>query len=67
MQVVSMNTNGMKNDIDINAIYVKNMDPTQYTDDKQIELDRLHILVKKHEKSLVQADGTVNAHDLLSI
>jgi hypothetical protein len=63
--VVATNQNAM-NDIDILAMYVKNSDPNNYQDKNLIEEERLKFLLKKQQGG-IDPDGTVHAHDLLSI
>ena len=51
--LVVSNTDTKVNDIDIQAIYVKNMDEKRYIDKAALEEERLHYLLKKHERGIV--------------
>ena len=46
--IVATNTDTIVNDIDIVAIYVKNLDETKYTDITELEDLRLRYLLTKH-------------------
>lgn len=63
--IVASNLNLNKNDIDINAVFVTNMDPRVYTDPKELEDEKIHLLLKRHGK--VGNDGVVHAHDIISM
>ena len=70
---MARNTETIVNDIDISAIYVKNLDDTKYTDKKALEEERLRYLFKKHQGGInygqEDTDMTqveVHAHDLLA-
>lgn len=70
--IVASNTDTRINDIDISAVYVKNMDDKRYTDKAALEEERLHYLLKKHEGGVVleeesQNMGKPSAHDLLAV
>lgn len=71
--VVSANTDTIVNDIDIAAIYVKNLDENRYTDKSALEDLRLHYLLKKHMSGIKTNDSDINslsevhAHDLLAV
>ncbi len=45
--ILSANTDKMLNDIDIAAVYVKNLEPSHYTDSGELEQERLTFLMKK--------------------
>ena len=47
--IVATNTDKVVNDIDIVAIYVKNLDDTKYTDITELEDLRLRYLLTKHQ------------------
>jgi hypothetical protein len=47
--IVATNTDKVVNDIDIVAIYVKNLDETKYTDITELEDLRLRYLLTKHQ------------------
>ena len=47
--IVATNTDKIVNDIDIVAIYVKNLDETKYTDITELEDLRLRYLLTKHQ------------------
>jgi hypothetical protein len=47
--IVATNTDKIVNDIDIVAIYVKNLDDTKYTDITELEDLRLRYLLTKHQ------------------
>lgn len=64
LTIVASNKKNL-NDIDIDAIFVKNMDPRVYTDPKVLEEERLQFLVQRH--SQIADDGNVHAHDLISM
>jgi len=49
MGIVATNTDKVVNDIDIVAIYVKNLDETKYTDITELEDLRLRYLLTKHQ------------------
>ena len=71
--VVASNSNKVINDIDIAAIYVKNLDETKYTDENELEEQRLRYLLKKHQGGVPAGDHDdsqemhVHAHDLLAV
>ena len=46
---MATNTDRVVNDIDIVAIYVKNLDETKYTDINELEDLRLRYLLTKHQ------------------
>jgi hypothetical protein len=47
--IMATNTDKVVNDIDIAAIYVKNLDETKYTDITELEDLRLRYLLTKHQ------------------
>jgi hypothetical protein len=47
--IVATNTDKIVNDIDIVAIYVKNLDDTKYTDITELDDLRLRYLLTKHQ------------------
>lgn len=55
-----------KNDIDINAIYMKNMDPRAYRNKEKLNQEYL-VLVADKNIGLVDEEGNMKAHDLLSV
>jgi hypothetical protein len=55
-----------KNEIDINAVYVKNKDPRVYREKEKLEEERLALLVERHT-GVMSEDGTIHAHDLISM
>ena len=68
--LVATNTDKIVNDIDISAIYVKNLDDTKYTDENDLEEERLKYLLKKHQGGVPtgeKEDEQVHAHDLLAV
>ncbi len=40
---------GIKNEIDIDAIYIKNQDPTVYNNRNEVENERLTLIAEKYE------------------
>jgi len=46
--MVAGNTDLTVNDIDIAAVYIKNLDETKYQDKQALEELRLKYLIKKH-------------------
>ena len=72
--MIAQNTNTTVNDVDLLAVYVKNMDETKYSNKGILEDERLRYLLKKHEGGLNLVEGSeegtsagVHAHDLLAI
>jgi hypothetical protein len=65
--IVATNSDKIVNDIDIAAIYVKNLDDTRYTNENELEDLRLKYLLLKHQGGIPTEDGEqVHAHDLLA-
>ncbi len=52
-----MNTDKIVNDIDIVGVYVKNLDDTRYTDQNELEDERLKYLLKKHQGGVPTTEG----------
>jgi hypothetical protein len=73
--VVAGNTDKIVNDIDLLAIYVKNLDEKRYTDKSKLEQDKLRYLLKKHRGSSSSYDESreeeeeedLHPHDLLAM
>lgn len=63
--IAAYNSEEFINDVDLNAIYVKNRDPRSYTDKQAIENERLTMLVKKSRTGFVN-ETDIHPHDLLS-
>jgi biopolymer transport protein ExbD len=51
--------------VDLNAIYVKNRDPSAYTNKQALDTERLTLLVKKSNSGYMN-DTEIHPHDLLS-
>ena len=47
--LMARNTNETVNDIDISAIYVKNLDESRYQDKQALLEERVQYLIRKHE------------------
>jgi hypothetical protein len=64
--VTSSNYNGNLNDIDLDSITFKNTDPNAYQNKNELEELRLTLLAEKYGNLKKNADGSYEAHDLLS-
>ena len=65
--LVASNYLGRQNDVDINSITLKNMDPRVYSDKQALNNQRLKLLAERNGYLSVDKDGKKIAHDLLSI
>ena len=68
--LVAANTDKIVNDIDISAIYVKNLDEREYQNKQELEALKLNYLIKKHQGGMaLEEEGEqqeLHAHDLLA-
>lgn len=65
--IVAANAGPIVNDIDISAIYVKNLDDRRYQDKTALEQTRLRYILKKHQAGASTDDeAPATAHDLLA-
>lgn len=69
--IAGNNNRGITNDIDIEAIYVKNLDENSFKDKSKLEELRLKYLLRKHQagfsEDTTEVPENIHAHDLLAI
>lgn len=71
--MVASNTQEVRNEIDIVAVYVKNLDDKRYTDLNALEEERLRFILKKHQGGVPTGDIDdtmslqLHAHDLIAL
>lgn len=63
--IAGNNNSTITNDIDIEAIYVKNLDENSiYQDKSKLEELRLKYLLKKHQSNFIGIDNTTSNEDI---
>ncbi len=71
--MLASNSQEIKSEIDILAVYIKNLDDTRYTDLNALEEERLRFILKKHQGGVPTGDiddtmsTQLHAHDLIAL